>query len=89
MTYRLRIPKSVLRELERLPGHMRQRVRRAIAGLSQEPRPQAAKALRGELTGHWRLRVEDHRIIYSIDDDTVVVEIIRVARRSASTYEGL
>jgi mRNA-degrading endonuclease RelE of RelBE toxin-antitoxin system len=32
-------------EVQDLPGHMRQRIRRAIAGLADEPRPAESKAL--------------------------------------------
>ena len=34
----------------------------------------------------WRLRMADLRVIYSIDDPDRVVIVLRVARRSESTY---
>jgi mRNA interferase RelE/StbE len=41
----------------------------------------AAKELKGggQL---WRIRVGDYRIVYSIDDDQVVVDVIGVPHRS-------
>ncbi len=46
--------------------------------------PPGAAKLAG--TDFWRLRIGDLRIIYRVDDDTGVVVILRVARRSESTY---
>ena len=89
MVYRLRLPKSVQQEIEWLPGNIRQRIKRTIAGLAIEPRPANANELEDELAGFWRIKLENYRIIYSIDDDVILVEIIRVAKRTAKTYVGL
>jgi mRNA-degrading endonuclease RelE of RelBE toxin-antitoxin system len=40
-------------------------------------------------TEFWRLRVGDLRAIYAIDDAARVVVVLRVARRSESTYRGV
>jgi mRNA interferase RelE/StbE len=88
-TYRLRISRRTLHDIDHLPGNVRQRVRRTIASLTHEPRPATAKALEGDLSGCWRLRLDDHRIIYTIDDDQVVVEVVRVAQRTPRTYSEL
>jgi mRNA interferase RelE/StbE len=40
------------------------------------------KALRGVLREFWRYRVGDHRIICSIQDDRLLILVIRVAHRS-------
>jgi mRNA-degrading endonuclease RelE of RelBE toxin-antitoxin system len=37
-------------------------------------------------TDYWRLRVGDLRVIYLVDDAGSVVVILKVARRSESTY---
>ena len=87
--YRVKIPKTVHQEIERLPGNIRQRVKKTIAGLAFEPRPPNASELEDELAGFWRIKLEDHRIIYSIDDDIITVEIVRVAKRTPRTYVGL
>jgi len=89
MPYRLNIPKTVQAEIGRLPGNVRQRVKRAIAGLAFEPRPQNATELEDELAGFWRLKLDDYRIIYTIADDLIVIEIIRVGKRTPKTYVGL
>jgi mRNA interferase RelE/StbE len=89
MPYRLKLPKTVHREIERLPGNMRQRVKQAVASLAFEPRPAHATELEAELAGFWRIKLEEYRIIYTIDDDLVVVELVRVAKRTSKTYTGL
>ena len=89
MPYRLNIPKTVQAEIGRLPGNVRQRVKRAIAGLAFEPRPQNATELEDELAGFWRLKLDDYRIIYTIADDLIVIEIVRVGKRTPKTYVGL
>jgi mRNA-degrading endonuclease RelE of RelBE toxin-antitoxin system len=50
--------------------------------LGIDEKPRGAIKLSG--TDFWRLRVGELRIVYVIDGDTVV--ILKVARRSESTY---
>jgi mRNA interferase RelE/StbE len=52
-----------------------------------EPRPPGSAKLVG--SDFWRLRVGDLRVIYAIDDDARLVVVLRVARRSESTYRRL
>jgi mRNA interferase RelE/StbE len=76
------------RQLRRLPPGDAARLRGPILALGLDPRrtgPTGATKLVG--TDFWRLRVGDLRIIYAIDDDTVVV--LKVARRSESTYRRI
>lgn len=89
MAYRLKITAEILREIDRLPGNIRQRVRRAIAQLTTNPKPPSSKQMEGELAAYYRLRIQDYRIIYTIDDEIIQIEIVRVARRSPQTYESL
>lgn len=89
MPYRLSLSREVYRTINRLPGNVRQRIRRVIAGLAENPRPDSAKAMEADLESYYRIRVNDYRIIYTIDDDVVLVEIIRVVRRTPRTYEDL
>ena len=79
--YKLTIGSRAAKELSTLPAAVAQRVDAAILGLSSEPRPHGAKKLKGELQ-LWRVRVGDYRIVYSIDDDQAVVDVIGVPHRS-------
>ena len=89
MLYRLRLSQEVQRQIDHLPGHIRQRIRQTIAGLAYDPRPSTAKQMEDDLSGYYRIRFESYRVIYTIDDDIVLVEIIRVMKRTPKTYAGL
>ena len=87
--YQLEIEERARRALKRLPGHMRQRVARAIDALRYNPRPARAKALQHELTGYWRIRIADYRVIYTIVEEVVLVTVVKVAQRDQNTYADL
>ena len=39
------------------------------------------KALQGTWEGHWRYRVGDYRIIAKIEDDRVVIFVVKIDKR--------
>lgn len=80
-SYKLSIGHRAAKELSTLPAVVAQRVDAAILGLSSDPRPHGAKKLKGGLQ-LWRIRVGDYRVVYSIDDDQAVVDVIGVPHRS-------
>jgi mRNA interferase RelE/StbE len=67
-----------------LPPGDAARLRAPILALALSPRPPGAVKLTG--TDFWRLRVGDLRIINTIDDTADLVIVLKVARRSESTY---
>ncbi len=79
--YRITIGTRAAKELSALPPVVAQRVDAAILGLGTDPRPHGAKKLKGGRQ-LWRIRVGDYRVVYSIDDDEVVVDVIGVPHRS-------
>ncbi len=54
------------------------RVKEAVLGLNDEPNK--GKALTGDLTGEYSLRVGTYRILYTIQGDDVIVETVRHRR---------
>jgi mRNA-degrading endonuclease RelE of RelBE toxin-antitoxin system len=58
-----------------------------VQALGLEPRPYGAVRVRA--TDYWRIRLGQLRVVYLIDDTERRVVIVRVARRSESTYRGL
>jgi len=52
--------------------------------LGIEPRPPGVVKLAG--SDLWRVRVGDLRVVYLIDDAEHLVGVLKVARRSESTY---
>jgi mRNA-degrading endonuclease RelE of RelBE toxin-antitoxin system len=89
VSYRVRFSDEAKRALADLPGRYRQRARRTIEGLASQPRPAAAKELRGR-PGVYRLYLNGWRIIYQIDKDAGIVWIVAVRMKTGpETYEGL
>jgi mRNA interferase RelE/StbE len=51
-----------------------------ILALGQNPRPQGAKKLR-DRDNLLRVRVGDYRILYRVEDDRLVVLVVRIGHR--------
>ncbi len=89
MSYQLRITDTAKKEIERLPGNIRQRVRRIINSLADNPCPKQAKELR-DLPGRYRIRLDDWRVIYRVEQDQILVLILHVRRKTGpETYRDL
>jgi mRNA interferase RelE/StbE len=82
--YRVELAPAAQRQLRRLPPGDAARLRGPILSLAMEPRPPGVMKLTG--TDFWRLRVGDLRVIYVVDDAAGLVVVLKVARRSESTY---
>jgi mRNA interferase RelE/StbE len=79
-SYKVRWKSSALKELKSLPSEVIARVIREVDGLGNDPFPDGIRKLAGtERT--YRIRVGDYRIVYSVDGDQLIVEIIRVRHR--------
>ena len=85
--YTVQIVKSEQKVLERLPRDLLQRIRRAIQGLAEDPRPAGCKKLAG-FDNYYRVRVGDWRITYAILDDALIVLVVEVAPRGGA-YRNL
>jgi len=79
VSYSLSIPRSVNKRMERLPAEVYDRLDSAILALADEPRPAGCVKLKGR--EDWRIRVGDYRIVYGIDDEQRIVEVLNVAHR--------
>jgi mRNA interferase RelE/StbE len=79
MNYQVILPKSVQKELDRLPDEVVDRILDALSGLKAQPRPSGCKKLRGE--DAWRIRVGDYRVIYEIHDKVSQLIVITIGHR--------
>lgn len=80
------------KEIQRLPGRLRQRVRRAVIGLRTEPRPSASAQLGFDIAPGcevWRLRLDTWRVVYLIDNTLAMVYVLAVRKRPPYRYEDL
>jgi mRNA interferase RelE/StbE len=80
------IKPSAKKELEALPDIMLDRTVRKIESLAALPRPSGCKKLKG-YSNHWRIRIGDWRVVYTIDDLAKMVRVTRIAHRS-EVYES-
>lgn len=81
MTYEVRISSPARRDLNKLPECVAAASIEFIFGVLAENPHGVGKMLTNELTGRWSARRGQYRIIYRIDDDRILVEVIRIAHR--------
>ena len=79
MAYRIEVAPAATRALTRVDHQHRDRIRGAIALLGHDPRPPGAKALQGR--PGFRVRIGDYRIVYTIQDDVLLVAVVTVRLR--------
>ena len=79
--YAVVVSDRATREIEALPATLAARVYAKLVTLGSQPRPRGVKKLQGALD-LWRIRVGDYRVIYSVDDQGRVVDVVRVRHRS-------
>ncbi|MGH8859730.1 MAG: type II toxin-antitoxin system RelE family toxin [Jatrophihabitantaceae bacterium] len=77
--YRIELRPAAVRALRKLEPQGRRRIQGAIALLAQDPRPPGARALQGR--PGLRVRVGDYRIIYTVEDDVLLVVVVRLGHR--------
>jgi len=80
--FEVRIDPDAQKELRRLPPPMRERVVKAIDALKDNPfGGKDIRKLRGELTGLYRLRVGNYRVVYRIVEEQRLVIVEAVGTR--------
>jgi mRNA interferase RelE/StbE len=79
--YRVTISSSAERELANLDPPIARRVVAAIARLATNPRPSGCVKLTGSQSD-WRIRVGDWRILYTINDAALRVDVAAIRHRS-------
>jgi len=80
--YRVFIKPSAVAEIEAIPEKkQRQRIVAKIEALSADARPAGCEKFSGR--EHYRLRQGVYRIVYAIEDDRLVVYVVKVGHRSS------
>lgn len=80
MTYRVTLSPMAGRQLRKLDAQARRRIQAALDVLAEQPRPPSATRLVGG-AGEWRVRTGDYRIVYEIEDDRLLVLVLRIGHR--------
>ena len=77
--YSILFRRSVLKDLAVLPKKDVQRIMEAIRALAVDPRPPQSQKLSGR--EQYRLRQGAYRILYVIQDDVLIVTVVKVGHR--------
>lgn len=77
--YKILIKPSAKKELEKLPKKDIQKIVVKIQDLSADPRPVGSEKLSGD--DKFRVRQGNYRIVYSIEDDKLIVFIVKIGHR--------
>ncbi len=80
------IKRSAVKEIESISRKKdRQRVVRGIRQLAEDPRPAGCRKLSGR--DRYRIRQGSYRIVYAIEDERLIVYVVKVGHRR-DVYRG-
>lgn len=91
-SYSLYLLPRALKEIDNLPGHVRQQVRRAVRRLPFDPEPPGSKHLDYAVKSGWevwRLKYGSWRVIYVIDREMKQIYVVGVRKRPPYQYDDL
>ena len=77
--YRVIVKQSVAKDLKKIPKKDVKRILASIRMLAENPHPPQAKKLSGQ--ERYRLRQGNYRILYAIEDDRLIVCVVKVGDR--------
>ena len=80
MSYKILIDKKVIKDLKKIDKTWQIKIINKIQ-TTLATNPYSDKKLVGDLSKYYRLRVGDYRAIYSIDEDIVTVEVVKISHR--------
>lgn len=79
-SYRIELKRSAAQEIESIAQKkQRQQIVARIAKLADDPRPAGCQKLSGQES--YRIRQGEYRIIYTIEDDRLIVTVVKVGHR--------
>ena len=70
-----------------LPTKEAQRVKQAIEKLEQDPRTYGTLKLENVPVASYRYRVGNNRILFDIDEEAKVIEMLDIRKRDERTYK--
>ena len=87
MTYGIKFKKSSLKELECLERKTQQKIISAIESLTLCPTPHGSLKLTAPVP-LWRIRVGSYRVLYEINNDVLIIHVIKIVHRK-DAYRGI
>ncbi len=79
MEYSLDFTRQSLKELAKINEPFYSSIKKALDGLTLDPRPNGYIKLKGR--EGYRIRVGDYRVIYDIFDSLLLIEVITIGNR--------
>lgn len=80
MIYQIELAPVAERQLRRLDAVARARIGTRIRSLAEAPHPHGAKQLSAR-ESLWRIRVGSYRIVYQIQENRLIVLVLRIGHR--------
>lgn len=77
--YRLIFEKSALNFFRKLDKNLQERIGKKIESLKNNP--SLGESLIGNLSGLYRLRIGDYRVIYKIKNEELIILVLKIRRR--------
>lgn len=80
VTYQIEISNRAVKQLKKLSTDIRDRINEKILDLAENPRPSGVVKLENT-ENQYRIRVGNYRVLYEIQDDVLIVKVVRVGHR--------
>ncbi|MGB0993819.1 MAG: type II toxin-antitoxin system RelE family toxin [Akkermansiaceae bacterium] len=77
--YKVHFKRSAAKSLKKIRAEDREKIAAAIVGLRTTPRPPGSIKITNQ--NAYRIRQGDYRIIYTIDNNILTIEIIKIGHR--------
>ena len=77
--YKVQVERKTQKKLAKISSPYYANIKTAILNLGNNPRPQGYIKLKGR--NAFRIRVADYRVIYEINDDVLLVQVIDLGHR--------
>jgi mRNA interferase RelE/StbE len=79
MPYTVEISLTAQKQLSKLPNQIAERIEEKLLELEDNPRPIGSIKLKGR--DAYRIRIGDYRSIYTINDNVLLVIVIKIGHR--------
>ncbi|QLE47609.1 type II toxin-antitoxin system RelE/ParE family toxin [Nostoc sp. C057] len=80
MTYQIELSNKAAKQLKKLSADIREKINEKILELADNPRPSGVVKLENT-ANKYRIRVGNYRILYDIQDDILIVKVVRIGHR--------
>ena len=77
--YKITVKKSAAKGLADIPQKALRKIIKRIRSFAQNPRPAGSQKLSSQQ--YYRIRQGDYRIVYSLDDENLIVDIVKIGHR--------